>query len=91
VTIVVLPDTNRAMNEWQALAERLVELDLAIEEIDSWATASEDIAELQRQEALRDEIHLALRFHHLPRRLRRQLDQSEPVPVLRPASIDPRD
>lgn len=74
----------------QDLAERLVELDLAIEEIDSWATASEDIAELQRQEALRDEIQLALRCHHLPRRLRRQLDQTEPAPVLRPASIDPR-
>ena len=79
------------MNEWQVLAERLVELDLSIEEVDSWATAPEDIAELQRQEALRDEIQLALSFHHVPRRLRRQLDETEPAAVVRPASIDPRD
>lgn len=79
------------MNEWQDLAEQLVELDLTIEELDAWATAPEDIAELQRREALRDEIQLALRFHHVPRRLRRQLASVEPVAVLRPMSTDPRD
>jgi hypothetical protein len=40
------------MGEWRELAERLVELDLAIEDTDSWATSPDDIAELRRLERL---------------------------------------
>lgn len=76
------------MNEWRELTEQLVELDLTIEDLDSWATSPEDVAELQRCEALRDEIQLALRFHHMPRRLRRQLE-SHASP--RHSVVDPRD
>ena len=79
------------MSEWRELAELLVELDLTIEDIDSWATAPEDIAELQRREALRDEIQLAVRFHYVPRQLRRQLADLRSVGVLRPRLLEPRD
>ncbi|MGN6800113.1 MAG: hypothetical protein ACTHKS_18390 [Gaiellaceae bacterium] len=79
------------MSEWRALAELLVELDLTIEDLDSWATAPEDIAELQRREELRDEIQLAVRFHYVPRQLRRQLAGLRSVGVLRPRQLDPRD
>lgn len=79
------------MNEWRELAEQLVELDLMIEDLDSWATAPEDIAELRRCEELRDEIQFALRLHHVPRRLRRQLEDDSLVGA-RPQSVtDPRD
>lgn len=79
------------MSEWRDLAEVLVELDLTIEDLDAWASAPEDIAELQRREELRDQIHLAVRFHYVPRQLRRQLAELDAVGVLRPASSDPRD
>jgi len=79
------------MSEWRDLAELLVELDLTIEDLDSWASAPEDVAELERREELRDQIHLAIRFHYVPRQLRRQLAELDAVGVLRPASIDPRD
>ena len=82
---------NHAMNEWRELAERLVELDLTIEDLDAWATDPDDISELQRREELRDEIQLALRFRHMPRRLRRQLEEPEPVVILRRSISDPRD
>jgi hypothetical protein len=82
---------NRCMNEWRDLAELLVELDLTIEDLDSWAAAPEDIAELRGREELRDEIQYALRFHHVPRRLRHRLDELSSVGVSRPALLDPRD
>lgn len=50
----VVPDgeprngNRRAMSEWQELAELLVEVDLAIEDLDSWATEPEDLAALER-------------------------------------------
>lgn len=83
--------SNRCMNEWRKLAELLVDLDLTIEDLDTWATAPEDIGELQRREALRDEIQMALRLHHVPRRLRAQLEEASPVGAVRPAPLDPRD
>jgi len=79
------------MSEWRDLAELLVELDLAIEDLDSWASAPEDVAELARREELRDQIHLAVRFHHVPCHLRRQLAELGALGGLRPAPIDPRD
>ena len=78
------------MNEWNDLAELLVELDLAIEDLDSWATRPEDIDELRRQEALRDEIQFALRLHHIPRSLRQRLETRGSVAVLS-APVDPRE
>jgi hypothetical protein len=48
------------MSEWRELAERLVEVDLAIEDRESWATAPEDVEELVRLERLRDEIQAVL-------------------------------
>lgn len=82
---------NDSMNEWQELAECLVELDLTIEDLESWATAPEDIAELQRNETLRDEIQLALRLHHIPRSLKLQLGDHRLLGALRATTIDPRD
>ena len=79
------------MGEWRDLTELLVELDLTIEDIDSWATAPEDIAELRRREELRDEIQLAVRFHYVPRQLRRQLADFRSAGVLGPRISDPRD
>jgi len=79
------------MTEWRDLAELLVELDLQIEDLDSWATAPEDVDELRGREELRDELQYALRFHHVPRRLRLRLEGMGSVGELRPALLDPRD
>jgi hypothetical protein len=79
------------MSEWRDLTELLVELDLTIEDLDSWATAPEDVVELRRREELRDEIQLAVRFHYVPRQLRRQLAGLGSAAVLRPGISDPRD
>jgi hypothetical protein len=79
------------MSEWRDLTELLVELDLTIEDLDCWASAPEAVAELQRREELRDQIHLAVLFHSVPRQLRRQLAELDAVGLLRPASIDLRD
>ena len=79
------------MNEWRELAEQLVELDLTIEDLGSWATRPEDIAELRRREELRDEIQFALRLHHMPRRLRRRLEDHSLAGEWPPSVTDPRD
>ena len=42
------------------LAVRLVRLDLAIEDLDSWATTPDDLAALKRLEELRDALQEAL-------------------------------
>lgn len=81
---------NEIVGEWSDLAETLVELDLAIEELDSWATRDEDVAVLKRLEELRDQVQNALSTHHVSRRLRQRLQAghtSEPGPV----TTDPRD
>jgi hypothetical protein len=72
------------------LAERLVELDLAIEDCDAWATRPEDVEELRRLEQLRDDLQSALSAHHISRHLRRQLHRDT---ADRGASetFDPRD
>ena len=78
------------MNEWQALAERLVNLDLQIEDRDAWATAPEDLDELKRLEQLRDELHRALATHEVSRGLRTRLETDGDHHV-RPVTVDPRD
>ena len=79
------------MVEWRDLAERLVELDLAIEDLDGWATDPDDLAELRQLEWLRDEIQAAVADQRISRRLRWHLEahglrRSSPV-----AATDPRD
>ena len=78
------------MSEWSDLAETLVELDLAIEELESWATRDEDLDVLKRLEGIRDEVQDALSTHHVSRRLREKLQAGHtrgPGPV----TTDPRD
>jgi hypothetical protein len=79
------------MGEWRELAERLVELDLAIEDTDSWATSPDDIAELRRLERLRDEIQAAVAEHRISGRLRRELEEHVLKRSLPIAASDPRD
>jgi hypothetical protein len=79
------------MSEWRGVAERLVELDLAIEDLNAWATTPGDIAELARLEDLRDDLQAAVAQHWISRRLRQHLEEhsmrrSSPV-----AAVDPRD
>ncbi len=61
------------MSEWRELTERLVYLDFAIEDLDAWASAAEDVEELARLEALRDELQAAIAEHHVSRRVRQLL------------------
>ena len=61
------------MGEWRELAERLVELDFEIEDLDSWATAPADVAELERLEALRDEVFAAVSDRRIPSHLLERL------------------
>lgn len=79
------------MGEWSELAETLVELDLAIEDLEGWATRPEDVDELKRLEALRDDVFLALSLHHVPSRLRRRLERQHDHDSLTGPSTDPRD
>ena len=79
------------MSEWSELAECLVEIDLAIEDIDSWATRDEDVEELKRLEALRDELQGALARHKVSARLRRRIRAYEHASEPRRATVDPRD
>lgn len=76
-------------NGWRNLAARLVEVDLAIENLESWATRPEDIAELERLEGLRMQLQAALASKHLSRDLRRQLEDEARHPA--PTALDPRD
>jgi hypothetical protein len=77
-------------NGWRDLAARLVEVDLAIENLESWATRPEDVAELERLEGLRTQLQEALASKHLSRDLRRQLD-GESRHSAPSTAIDPRD
>jgi hypothetical protein len=63
------------MSEWRELTERLVKLDFAIEDLDAWASAAEDVEQLARLEAVRDELQTALAEHHVSRRVRQLLDE----------------
>jgi hypothetical protein len=78
------------MSEWRDLTERLVELDLAIEDRDAWATRPEDVEELEHLEHLRDEVRDALARHHVSRDLRHRLEEHA-VDGFVPATTDPRD
>jgi hypothetical protein len=77
------------MSEWRDLTERLVKLDFAIEDLDAWASASEDVEQLARLEALRDELQAAIAEHHVSRRVRHLLE--EDGARVGSAAIDPRD
>jgi hypothetical protein len=79
------------MDVWTALARRLVEVDLAIENLNGWATTPEDTEELRRLEELRKEIQAALASHHVSRRLRRSLEESGPDHAPTSEGTDPRD
>jgi hypothetical protein len=79
------------VGEWSDLAETLVELDFAIEDLEAWATRPEDLDELKRLETLREELFLALTHHHLPARLRRRLEERDDQHSLSAHTIDPRD
>ena len=61
------------MGEWRELAERLVEIDLRIEHLGSWATGPEDVEELKRLEELRDEVLAAVGRRRIPHELRDRL------------------
>jgi hypothetical protein len=78
------------MSDWKELAERLVEVDLRIEDLDSWATEPESVAALKRLEDLRDEMQAAIAHHRMPRRLRGWLHDGQGH-RLTLATIDPRD
>ena len=62
------------MGEWQKLAERLVEIDLSIEDFDSWATEPEDVAAFERLEELRDQLQEAIAQGRISRKVRRSLE-----------------
>ena len=79
------------MSEWSDLAQSLVGLDFAIEELESWATRDEDVQLLRRLEELRDEIQEALARHRLTAHLRRSLREREGSPELCHATTEPRD
>jgi hypothetical protein len=78
------------MTEWRQLAERLVEVDVAIEDRESWATAPEEIEELQRLERFRNEIQAALAERRLSPRVRRLLAEPGHSPGVG-VTTDPRD
>lgn len=80
------------MNEWRDLAELLVELDLEIEDRASWATRPDDVDELKRLEAFRDEVQVALGRHHVSTVLRKRFQEhAARRRALSPATVDPRD
>ena len=79
------------MDTWRDLAELLVHVDVAIEELDGWATRYEDVERLEALETLSEEIQRAMRSRHLSRRLRRRLEQRDRNGFLAFADVDPRD
>jgi hypothetical protein len=80
------------VNEWRELAECLVELDLAIEDRASWATRPEDVDELKRLEAFRDDVQAALARHHVTTGLRKHVrEHAARRRAVCPAAVDPRD
>ena len=82
---------NPTVGEWSDLAETLVELDFAIEDLEGWVTRPEDVDDLKRLEALRDDLFRALTDHHLPVRLRHSLEERHDEHSLPRHTIDPRD
>jgi hypothetical protein len=80
------------VNEWRELTECLVELDLTIEDRASWATQPDDVDELKRLEAFRDEVQVALGRHHVSTALRKHFqNHAARRRALYPATVDPRD
>ena len=79
------------MDEWQALAELLVEVNLAIEDLDGWVTSPEDVQRLRELERLRMEIQAAAASRRVPRRLRRRLEGQGSQRFPGTAEIEPRD
>lgn len=79
------------MGAWRYLAEYLVELDLEIEDRESWATRRDDVARLQELEDLRDQLRVAIARHYIPRALRTRLHEHEHGEGLSPLTSDPRD
>ncbi len=77
------------MSRRHNLAEYLVELDLAIEDVGAWATRPEDVEKLKRFETLRDAVQAAL----IGNRVRANVwfDDRRTVDALGPTCLDPRD
>jgi hypothetical protein len=74
------------------LTERLVRLDLAIEELDGWANEPEDLEELHQLERLRDEVRTVLEGRRARADLHERLaDVFAERGRVTPASIEPRD
>jgi len=74
------------------LTERLVRLDLAIEEIDAWANEPEDLEELHQLERLRNEVRAVLEGRRARADLHERLaDAFAERGSVRAASIEPRD
>lgn len=88
------PEPGRAVaidsNGWRNLAARLVEIDLALEQLDGWATRPEDVDELKRLEELRDLMQEALASKHLSPDLRDRLEERSGDFESSP-TVDPRD
>jgi len=78
------------MGEWREVAERLVGVDLAIEDLDAWASEPEDVAELQHLEDLREELLTAVARRRISRGLRERLHDGWRY-TLTGTMIDPRD
>ena len=79
------------VSEWRELTERLVEVNLAIEDREGWATRPEDVEELERLETLRDDLQDALAHHHVRKGLRKRLREEEDADPARPQALEPRD
>jgi len=82
---------NLGVSPWVDLAQRLVELDLAIEGLDAWATRPDDLHDLRELEALRDQLRAAIGRHYIPQAVRERLQDHDHSSGLSPATIDPRD
>jgi hypothetical protein len=79
------------MDTWRDLAELLVHVDIAIEELDGWATRTEDVERLGELERLSEEIQTAMRSRHLSRQLRRYLEQRDRKQLLAFAHVEHRE
>jgi hypothetical protein len=82
---------HRSVGEWPRLIEQLVELDIAIEDLDSWATDPADVEELKGLEALRDDVRSAVARGRVSKRLHTRLEEGHPELGSSPATVDPRD
>lgn len=73
------------------LAARLVELNLAIEDLNAWATDAGDVAELRRLEELRDSVQAVLEGHDDHGDALRRLIDEQAARVSPRTTVDPRD